>query len=126
MAMRKARKHELAEALIDLLARHELFEEVQIFVNGGRLGSWPSDKHPGTENRVTKHGKIPYKFTENYPYNETYANPDLLTFTFEGLLYDVINQDLMPSVREEMDELFKKYGVYMEQSYAWSAAVYYI
>ena len=52
-----------------------------------------------------------------------YANPDTITMSFEGNLYDVLNYG-NGSAEEELQKLFEKYDLYWEYGYAWSLSAY--
>lgn len=126
MALSKTRKQQLAEDLIDLLDKHGLFEEMQVFVNGNRLTDYMPAKTESAQKHNTEKNHTPYWLTEKCPPKDCYANPDLITFTFEGALYEIMNNCPNSKTIQEMNALFEKYNVYMEQGYPWSAALYYI
>jgi hypothetical protein len=57
-----------------------------------------------------------------------YANPDTLSMSFEGPLYDVLNAYVSgwTKLEQQFSKLFKKYGLYYEMGYAWSLSAYHI
>ena len=56
-----------------------------------------------------------------------YANPDTLSMSFEGSLYDALNAWDLPcydGVEEELQGIFAKYGLYFEYGNAWNLSAY--
>ena len=79
----------LMEDIIKYCCQHEIFIDITFYVNGHK---YSSEKQPTA--KVIKTG--PYEY---YDYGEAdvttiveYNNPDTLTMTFEGPLYDDINR----------------------------------
>jgi len=56
-------------------------------------------------------------------YMESY-NLDTITMSFEGMFYEIINYDEMPSLLEKFNKLITKYGFYYDQCNAWNLALY--
>lgn len=111
---------ELALDLIDFLQKNNLFHDITIYVNQKRLSSNPSEQ--ATEHK-TPFGA--YYVTNNINVAEfiEYNNPDTITMSFEGPLYHMINYGSQKE-QNRFENIFKKYGLYTEQGYAWSLAAY--
>lgn len=71
------------------------------------------------ENLYEYEGKNPKDYFE-------YANPETLSMSFEGPLYEVLNAYRSGWTRLEAQfaKLFEKYGMYYEMGYAWSLSAY--
>jgi hypothetical protein len=71
------------------------------------------------ENLYEYEGKNPKDYFE-------YANPETLSMSFEGPLYEVLNAYRSGWVRLEAQfaKLFEKYGLYYEMGYSWSLSAY--
>lgn len=123
--MTKRKKKELAEQLIDLLSKYDCFIDVAIYDGNDCMVPAPVNAHAGEpEIMATRGMNTPYRLIKNRPYRDEYGNPDTLTVTFEGPLYDFMNGSDPLDVRSKMDALFESYELYCEQGYAWSFALY--
>lgn len=68
-----------------------------------------------------------YEYEDRNPLNYfEYANPDTLSMSFEGMLYEVLNGycDGWMQFEEEFQNLFEKYGYYYEMGNAWNLSAY--
>lgn len=124
--MSKAQNQKLMEDIIDYLEAHELFEDVNIYTNDHR---YSSDKPRIADSSVTElttsKGNKYYDYGKwNVASQVEYNNPDSVTMTFEGVLYDVINYDDEETVMTKLEQIGKKYGVHPELGYQWSLAFY--
>lgn len=128
MKTREHQMEELALKIIKLLDQHDMFFQVNIYVN---KKCYSDHKRPSAiEHRIeyTKH-----KQTIQVSYYETpcpdvtkqveYSNPDTLTMTFEGPLYHDMNYGNQ-KITNKLEALFSKYRLYSEQGYAWSLSLY--
>ena len=66
-----------------------------------------------------------YEFEDRDPshYFE-YANPDTLSMSFEGPLYEALGYWHYNEAEEELQAIFKKYGFYFEYGHAWNLSAY--
>ena len=111
------KREELATEIFDWLIKHELWVDVCIYFNGKR---W------GTHNVETG------EFYYNEPkYYEMKANPkdyfeyvrepeNILSMSFEGPLYKVLNGYSGFRLHDEFEKIFNKYGLYFELGNAWN------
>lgn len=117
-SLTRERKLALACEIMDWLEANGLFEDVCIYVNGARLVRSESDGAARTANGTgysLEPGVDVTKILE-------YCNPGTLTMTFEGTLYADYNYG-GPSY-DKLRAIAAKYGLYPEQGYAWSLALY--
>lgn len=117
-SLTRGRKLALACEIMDWLEANGLFEDVCIYVDGCRLVRSDSDdaKHTGNGTRYSSEPDVDVSEILEY------CNPDTLTMTFEGALYADYNYG-GPSY-DRIRAIAAKYGLYPEQGYAWSLALY--
>ena len=114
-------KQMLLEEVIDYLSEHELFEDVTIYTNGRKY----SDSGKKGEIKKTAKGFTYYDHGEwDVRTTVEYSNPDTLTMVSESILYDLLNYDEEGTTEENLNEIFGKYGLYLEQGYPWSLSTY--
>ena len=118
-------KTAIAEAMIDIIAKYDMFYDVNIHVNNAVMKSDYTGKDPNAQVKITPKGHTPYTFLPNMPYTDQYGNPELITCTFEGPLYEALNYCCDTKVERELNHLLDSHGLYLEQGYAWSFSVYY-
>lgn len=117
------RNMKLMEDIISYLQKQGMFDAVYLYVNGHR---YSNEKKSDTDiEKATKYGAYydngEYDVTEYIKYN----NPEILTMAFEGSLYQEYNGTYGSYKAEnEIRKICDKYGLYPEQGYAWSLAVY--
>lgn len=114
-------KQKIADEIIEFLQERELFHDVSLYVNNKR---YSSNKSKSSHAVKTKFGE--YYATDNVNVKDCveYSNPDLITMTFEGPFYEELNYSSDGTTYEAFSELLNKHGMYFEQGYAWSLAVY--
>ena len=100
-------KTRIAEAMIDIINKHSMFCEVNIYVNGGVMKSEYTGGNPNAQTRTTSKGGTAYTFIPDTPYTDQYGNPDLITCTFEGPLYTAMNYDTDSKVEPELNHMLK-------------------
>ena len=116
----KKRNWDLMIELIEYLQKNELYDMVYIYTNG-RMYS--SDPNKNAEQKTTRFGPF-YDCGEITP-STKYNNPETITVTFEGSLYDAYNGYIHEStVEEDIQKICDKYGLYPEQGYAWDFSLY--
>lgn len=95
---------------------------VNIYVNNKLL---TDHKTTNTQHATTPFGSYYIVNDINPKENLEYYNPETITVTFEGPLYDIINYNNSSSYQQLCD-LFERKGLYIEQGYAWSFSLYYL
>lgn len=117
-------KERFAMKIIEWLAKRELWYEVAIYVNGKRYSADSYDKTKNPMRLQTPKDGVTY-YAVDVPDPTViveYANPDLITMTFEGPLYQALNYD--SDMEQAFMDLFEKRGLYFEYGYAWSLSAY--
>ena len=117
-----AKLEKLAIELLMYLQQHNLFDYVYIYVNNKCYCQYRID---GQGDRFeTKYGR--YYIIPNMPVREIlqYCNPETITVSFDAALYTAINYG-RGSVEDDLNKMFKKYGLYMEQGHPSDFALYY-
>lgn len=117
-------KEKFVRKLIDWLAERDLWFETSIYACGKRYSDdvYGADKDIA-EKQVTEKSNAYYVTDCPDPRAIVeYANPDLITMTFEGPLYHALNYEF--SLEEKLQAFFAKYGMYFEYGYAWSLSSY--
>ena len=117
-------KERFAMKIIEWLTNLELWYDVAIYVNGK---CYSADNFDITKNPVrlqTPKDGVTYYATDvpDPTVIVEYANPDLITMTFEGPLYQALNYD--SDMEQAFMDLFEKHGLYFEYGYAWSLSAY--
>lgn len=109
----------LAKDIIDWLLKKEIFDDTFIYVNGKRYGTCDGEGHYnyGTnswDDVYVEDNMDPKRYFE-------YAG-DILSMSFEGPLYDILNysDEWGSKWEEEFSEIFHKHGYYYEIGNAWN------
>lgn len=117
----KANIEELAKEIISFLEKEELASDVSIYFNNKVMrarGTWDDDY-----NYIPK-----WEITDNvspHDYFEYAAYDHILSMSFEGPLYHVLNYS-GGRKDEEFHAIFEKYGLYYELGNAWNLTAYLI
>ena len=96
----------LADEIKQFLIDRHMWEDTRIYFNGVAYDSEAEEVLPDMD---------PHAYTE-------YAG-DFLTMTFEGPLYDALNNGPW-STEEKLQDIFSKYGLYYEMGHAWDLSAY--
>lgn len=111
----------MALSVIRYLNRHGMFSDINIYAGGMH---YSDTKHPGQElnTGLVKNCEVWVKESDMRAQPCEYNNPDTLTMTFEGPLYHAINYNSGRGCRaeSELDQIFARYGLYLELGHAWS------
>lgn len=116
------RIEELATEIFNWLNEHEMWVDVNIYFNGK---CWSTNNKDNTEFCYNKRKYFEYE-DEPRKYFEYVREPNILSMSFEGGLYDVLNGYVSgwTKLKAEFNKLFEKYGLYFEMGYAWSLTAY--
>ena len=120
--MTNKQKEQLATEIFEWLVKHEMWMDTCIYFNGKR---W------GTHNKETGE----YYYNQHKYYEEVadpkdffeYVNePNILSMSFEGPLYEVLNayRPGWTKLEDKFQKIFEKYGVYYEMGHAWNLSCY--
>ena len=119
MKLTKNKIEELANEIIEFLKEHGLHDSVCIYYNNKRWRVETEYLGDGkySEKEVIEDNMNPLDYFE-------YANEKhILSMSFEGGLYDILNYTFGKR-EEELCAIFEKYGVYYEQGNGWNLTVY--
>lgn len=119
----KAQIENLAKEIRQYLLDREMWSDIRIYFNGKAFATDDREGHyyyNDPDHLVVLEDEDPHTYTE-------YAG-DILTMTFEGPLYEVLNYggygDNPWQVEEELTAIFRKYGLYYELGNAWNLTAY--
>ena len=109
----------LAKEIIDWLLKKELFDDTFIYVNGKRYGTYDGEGH---YNYGTNSWDNVYVEDDKDPKNYFEYAGKILSMSFEGPLYDLLNYgfEWNSHAEDELREIFHKYGYYFELGNAWN------
>ena len=120
----KKQIEELAVEIREFLLEHELWVDVAIHFNGKCFTTY--DKENGKhyyndrEHLVVRENEDPRRYFE-------YVNPDhIFSMSFEGGVCEMMNYGACSSLKEKLDAIFKKYGLYYELGNHWNLTCYYV
>ncbi len=113
----------LAKEIQRWLCQNELWMDVSIYYNGKRMST-----HGEVDGKsVSRHNGEPFFEEDKDPrdYFEYVANPHVLSMSFEGPLYAVLNGYCQGSGRleKEFSNLLRRWGLYYELGDAWNLTV---
>ena len=120
--MTNKQKEQLATEIFEWLVEHEMWVDVCIYFNGKR---WSTHNKGTNEFCYNEHKYFEDEAEPKY-YFEYVNEPNILSMSFEGPLYRVLNACVSGWVRleDEFRKIFAKYGVYYEMGHAWSLTCY--
>lgn len=109
----------LAKDIYDWCKKNSVWDDNTIYFDGK---AWSSGDTWGKETGK-KIAEDLYEYENKNPctYFE-YGNPETLSMSFEGGLYDVLNGYFPGS--SSFEKVFEKYGLYYEFGYSWSLSAY--
>jgi len=117
------KKKKLAIDIYNWCKKHELWMDITIYFDG-IAWSYQPEWH-GVKGKYIEEDLYEYENKNPLDYFE-YANPNTLSMSFEGPLYDVLNAYVRGWVKleDEFLKLFEKYGWYYEMGHAWNLSAY--
>ena len=120
--MNSKQKEQLATEIFEWLVKHEMWVDVCIYFNGKR---WSAHNKETGEYYYNEHR---YYEEEADPkdYFEYVNEPNILSMSFEGPLYHVLNAYVSGWVKleDEFNKIFKKYNLYIELGNSWNLTAY--
>ena len=115
-------KEELAKEIHAFLVAHGLWVDCNIYFNGKCWSTMRKNRNHHefcyNENRYFE------SVADPKDYFEYVAEPNILSMSFEGGLYEVLNGYYGFKTEEKFQEIFKKYGLYYELGNAWNLSCY--
>lgn len=120
--MTNKQKEQLATEIFEWLVKHEMWVDVCIYFNGKR---WSTNNKDCTDFCYNEHR---YYEDEADPrdYFEYVNETNILSMSFEGPLYEVLNayRPGWVKLEDEFRKIFEKYGIYYELGNAWNLSCY--
>jgi len=117
--MTKKRIEKMATEIRSFLLNYDLWVDVRIYFNGKCFATDDAQGHyfyNDPNNLVVLEDMDPHRFMD-------YVG-DVLTMSFEGDFYEVINYGIAPKILERFDKIIEKYGCHYELGNAWNLGVY--
>lgn len=115
-----------AQEIIDFLLKHQMWIDIHVYVNGCCYSCQGPDGHYHYNNTRD----CVFKYTEEDPrrYFEYVNEEHFISMSFEGPLYDLLNQyfptEAAEALEDEFSKIFEKYGYYYELGHAWNLTAY--
>ena len=108
----------LAKDIHKWLVNHEMWVDINIYFNGK---CWSTSSELDTEFCYNENRYFEYE-ADPKCYFAYVANPHILSMSFEGILYDVLNgySHGWTKLEVEFRAIFEKYGLYFELGNAWN------
>lgn len=115
-------KEQLATEIFNWLNNHEMWVDTAIYFNGK---CWSTNNKEGTEFCYNENRYFEYE-ADPKNYFKYVAEPNILSMSFEGDLYDVLNGYSYGWVKleDEFRKIFEKHGLYFELGNAWNLTCY--
>ena len=113
---------QLATEIFNWLNDKEMWIDIQIYFNGK---CWSTSSKDHTEFCYNENRYFEYE-ADPKCYFEYVANPHILSMSFEGTLYEVLNGYVhgWTKLEAEFRAIFEKYGLYFELGNAWNLTCY--
>lgn len=113
-------REQLATEIFNWLVDNELWVDVCIYFNGKR---WSTNNKDCSE---FCYNERKYFEDEANPmdYFEYVREPNILSMSFEGALYNVLNGYSYGNEEVKFRKIFEKYGLYYELGNAWNLSCY--
>lgn len=122
MALTEEKREQLATEIFNWLIEHEMWVDVSIYFNGK---CWSTSSKDSTEFCYNEHRYFEYE-AEPKDYFDYVAEPNILSMSFEGTFYEVLNGYVpgWTKLESEFRNIFEKYGLYFELGNAWNLTCY--
>lgn len=121
---REQKAERLAKDIYKWCKKKDLWGDNCIYFNGAAWASW--SEWSGEEGKQIDDDLYFYKNKNPKEYFEYVNNDHILSMSFEGGLYYVLNAYVPGWTKKESEfqKLFAKYGWYYELGHAWNLSVY--
>lgn len=109
------RNEMLAREIREWLLKNRMWQDVTIYFNGKAYSTDDGGHHytNDPEHLIELDNVNPLDYFK-------YVNPETVSMSFEGMLYDVLNSYDDDPLEMEFSKLFEKYGLYYELGNAWN------
>lgn len=125
----KSKANRCAKEVIKWLIKRDLWRDVIIYVDNGRYIFKNINLHKDEIETFLKGEKIVPEVVWQEGYNpkeyfEYVCQPNFISMSFEGMLYEALNYCLSISycdkIDKELSDIFRKYGYYYELGNTWN------
>lgn len=118
MKLTKIKIEELVTKIEEFLKKHDLLDSVRIYFNNKRR-VWEWDWRNDGAYKVREEDNVdPHNYFEYAAYNH------ILSMSFEGGLYSVLNGYSNGDLEDKFLDLLGEYGLYYEMGHAWNLTCY--
>ena len=102
--------------------KHEMWVDVNIYFNGK---CWSTSNKGCNEFCYNENRYFEYE-ADPKDYFEYVNEPNILSMSFEGALYEALNGYAYgwTKLEKEFNKIFEKYGLYFELGHAWNLSCY--
>lgn len=116
------KKEKLATEIFKWLVKHEMWVDVNIYFNGK---CWSTSNKECNEFCYNENRYFEYE-ADPKDYFEYVNEPNILSMSFEGVLYEALNGYThgWTKLEKEFTKIFEKYGLYFELGHAWNLTCY--
>lgn len=111
------KREELATEIFEWLVKNELWVDVCIYFNGKR---WSTHNRETDEYYYNQHKYYEDEADPKKYFDYVREPENILSMSFEGPLYYVLNGYEGGHLEEEFMKIFEKYGLYWELGNAWN------
>ena len=121
--MKTIQTKQLATEILDYLVRNGMWVDTRIYFDGK---VWDSYNKETGEFHYNEMDKVYEGQADPKDYFDYVAEPHILSMSFEGGFYDVLNgtSERAVKLQEQFSNILKKHGLYYELGYQWSLSVY--
>lgn len=106
----------LAKDIYDWLVKHHMWVDACIYYDGKRMST---NKKEGDRTVFRYNGEPFIEEADPRDYFDYVANPHILSMSFEGSLYELINYKY-DGIKKEFLKIFEKHSIYYELGNAWN------
>jgi len=119
----EARVEALAKDVYEWLKDHGMWVDICMYFNGKR---WSTESKENGKSVFRYNGEPFVDEADPRDYFEYVANPHILSMSFEGELYEVLNacRPGWVKLENEFQKIFQKHGCYFELGHAWNLTCY--
>ena len=114
------RNRKLANEIREWLLDHDMWIDTTIYFDGV---AYSTDDREGHYYYNDREHLVELKDQDPRDYFEDVADPHILSMSFEGPLYDILNYGPW-DLEDEFRNIFKKYGAYFDLGNAWNLSCY--
>lgn len=101
----------IGQALIEYVQKHEFGTCTTIYFNNKRIRFDDATEYTTTTNINVR------------DYLE-YSNPQTVSMSYEGFMYNMFNYNEFPNALEELHKIIDSFGYYTEFGHAWNFSLY--